>query len=92
MIRQKRIKFGLKWIKKEKNIRREEGGDENEVADADEEEIESWLHRLVGALLPRSSDEAFNFFFYPKCKARTVGLHLLSKRIIDKNNFKKTNV
>ena len=32
------------------------------------------------------------FFFYPKCKARTVGLHLLSKRIIDKNNFKKTNV
>ena len=39
-MRQKRIKFGLKWIKKEKNIRREEGGDENEVADADEEEIE----------------------------------------------------
>ena len=63
MIRQKRIKFGLKWIKKKKNIRREEEGDENEVADADEEEIESWLHRLVDAQLPRNSDEAFNFFF-----------------------------
>ena len=63
MIRQKRIKFGLKWRKKEKNIRREEEGDENEVADADEEEIESWLHRPVGAQLPRNSDEAFNFFF-----------------------------
>ena len=63
MIRQKRIKFGLKWIKKEKNIRREEEGDENEVADADKEEIESWLHRLVGTQLPRNSDEAFNFFF-----------------------------
>ena len=56
MIRQKRIKFGLKWRKKEKNIRREEEGDENEVVDADEEEIESWLHRLVGAQLPRNSD------------------------------------
>ena len=63
MIRQKRVKIGLKWIKKEKTIRREEEGDENEVADADEEEIESWLHRPVGALLPRNSDEAFNFFF-----------------------------
>ena len=64
--------------KKEKNIRREEGGDENEVADTDEEEIESWLHRLVGAQLPRNSDEAFNFFFYPKCKARTLAFIFLA--------------
>ena len=49
--------------KRKKYIRREEEGDENEAADADEEEIESWLHRLVGAQLPRNSDEAFNFFF-----------------------------
>ena len=92
MIRQKWIKFGLKWIKKEKNVRREEEGDENKVADADEEEYKSWLHRLVDAQLPRNGDEAFDFHFYPKCKARTVGPHLLSKRIIDKKNFKKTNV
>ena len=61
-MRQKRIKFGLKWIKKEKNITRGRRR-RDEVANADEEEIESWLHRPVGALLPRNSDEAFNFFF-----------------------------
>ena len=59
----KKDKIWSQMDKKEKYIRREEEGDENEVADADEEEIESWLHRLVGAQLPRNSDEAFNFFF-----------------------------
>ena len=62
MIRQKRIKFGLKWIKKKKKYKKRGRRRRDEVADADEEEIESWLHRPVGALLPRNSDEAFNFF------------------------------
>ena len=30
--------------------------------------------------------------FYPKCKARMVGLHFLSKMMIDKKNVKRTNV
>ena len=30
--------------------------------------------------------------FYPKCKARTVGLHFLSKMMIDKTNVKRTNI
>ena len=49
MIRQKRIKFGLKWIKKEKKYKKRGRRRENEVADADEEEIESWFFSILNA-------------------------------------------
>ena len=52
-----------------------------------EEEGALLAHCCRGTVTRRSI-----FFFYPKCKARTVGPHLLNKRIIDKKNFKKTNV
>ena len=59
----KKDKIWSQMDKKGKKYKKRGRRRRDEVADADEEEIESWLHRPVGALLPRNSDEAFNFFF-----------------------------
>ena len=59
----KKDKIWSQMDKKGKKYKKRGRRRRDEVADADEEEIESWLHRLVGAQLPRNSDEAFNFFF-----------------------------